>query len=304
MSVRVMAEVWANSVATGTTLLVQLALADHAEDEKRSCFPSVTHIAKKCRVGESTARRHIHELEKKGELRIELHGGGNWKAHDSQRPNRYVLREYPKTPPVNLTPGVTGDTCPPVTGDTTPLSRVTPEPSLTITESSLGDSPSAKPRGAREARTAKKPDLVFETIADVCGIDLAELTKSSRGALNDACKQLRDIGATPDEIRARARAYRQKFSNISLTPSALVKHWPTLGATTTDTTGNGTRPPPPDNLQQVVERRQQAMTPRDRAMEALRVARMTGDELTIEAAEIELAQIAAPAPRRLVSVAS
>jgi hypothetical protein len=36
---------------------------------------------------------------------------------------------YP-TPPVNLTPGVMGDTPPPVTGDTTPLSTVTPEPSV------------------------------------------------------------------------------------------------------------------------------------------------------------------------------
>src|ERR1035438_826135 len=97
MSVKVMAEVWANSVATGTTLLVQLALADHADDEKRSCFPSINYIAKKCRVGESTARRHIHELEKKGELRIQLNAGG---SRGGQRSNRYVLRKYP----FNLTP--------------------------------------------------------------------------------------------------------------------------------------------------------------------------------------------------------
>lgn len=71
-----------------------------------------------------------------------------------------------------------------------------------------------------------------------------------------------------------------------------------------DPSTNGTRPPPPDNLQQVAERKRQAMTPLDRAEEALRVAKLTGDPLSIEAAEIELAQIATPAPRRLASVAS
>jgi hypothetical protein len=140
MSIKVMSEVWANSAATGTTLLVQLALADHADDEKRSCFPAIGYIAKKCRVGESTARRHIHELQNLGELRIEIHGGGTWK-HGSQRPNLYVLSEYLLIPPVNLTPGdvdkppvnltppVTRDTPPPVRFDTHPLSPVTPEPS-------------------------------------------------------------------------------------------------------------------------------------------------------------------------------
>jgi hypothetical protein len=129
MSVRVMADVWSHSTATGTTLLVQLALADHAEDDKRSCFPSIGHVARKCRVSESTARRHIHELEKLGEVRVELNAGGSRKVHDSQRPNRYIIRDYP-TPPVNLTPGVIDDTPPPVTDDTTPLSTVTPEPSV------------------------------------------------------------------------------------------------------------------------------------------------------------------------------
>ena len=66
---------------------------------------------------------------------------------------------------------------------------------------------------------------------------------------------------------------------------------------------NGARPNPYD-AQQVAERQRQGMTPLDRAEEAVRVARMTGDPLSIEAAEIELAQITTPAPRRLVSVAS
>jgi len=70
-----------------------------------------------------------------------------------------------------------------------------------------------------------------------------------------------------------------------------------------DPSTNGARPNPYD-AQQQAERKRQGMTPLDRAEEAVRVARTTGDPLSIEAAEVELAQIATPVPRRLASVAS
>ena len=134
MSVKVMSEVWANSIATGTTLLVQLALADHAEDEKRSCYPSIGHIAKKCRVHETTARHHIHLLEKLGELRIVPNAGGSRHVHSTQRPNLYLLREYPVAsdllPPSELLPGSTDATYPPSKSHTTPLAVVLPESSV------------------------------------------------------------------------------------------------------------------------------------------------------------------------------
>jgi len=69
-----------------------------------------------------------------------------------------------------------------------------------------------------------------------------------------------------------------------------------------DPSSNGSRPNPSD-AQQQAERKRQAMTPVDRAEEALRVARLTGDPLDIEAAEIELSQLS-PAVRLLEAVAS
>ena len=67
-------------------------------------------------------------------------------------------------------------------------------------------------------------------------------------------------------------------------------------------TSNGAKPNALD-AQQVAERQRQGMTPLDRAEEAVRVARMTGDPLSIEAAEIELAQLS-PSVRVLTAVAS
>jgi len=77
-------------------------------------------------------------------------------------------------------------------------------------------------------------DISFETLAQCCGIDLAQLTAVSRGQLNAALKQLRD--ATPDYsdlelalvIEDKARAYKRSMPQVMLTPSALAKHWPQL----------------------------------------------------------------------------
>jgi len=77
-------------------------------------------------------------------------------------------------------------------------------------------------------------DISFETLAEMCGADITQLTKSARGELNAALKQLRD--ALPDladlelalVIEDKAKAYRQVMSDAMLTPSALVKHWPSL----------------------------------------------------------------------------
>lgn len=77
--------------------------------------------------------------------------------------------------------------------------------------------------------TAQRPrDLLFETVAEVCEIDMGQLTKSARGALNKACSELRELNPDPDEIRKRAEMYRQKYEGIPLTPNALAKHWPML----------------------------------------------------------------------------
>lgn len=80
------------------------------------------------------------------------------------------------------------------------------------------------------AKPTRKPDLIFEAVTDACGLDLDELTKSARGAANKAAQELRDIGASAEGIHARAKLYRQKWPDASLTPSALAKNYAQLGA--------------------------------------------------------------------------
>jgi len=70
-------------------------------------------------------------------------------------------------------------------------------------------------------------DPLWDTLVDELG-DVA--TKDERGIRNRALKQLREIGATPEDIRRRCHAYRVQWPKVSLTASALVKHWSALKA--------------------------------------------------------------------------
>jgi hypothetical protein len=51
MSIKIMTEVWETSRLTSTQLLLCLALADYANDD-RKCWPSVPSLAAKARISE------------------------------------------------------------------------------------------------------------------------------------------------------------------------------------------------------------------------------------------------------------
>ena len=99
-------------------------------------------------------------------------------------------------------------------GKTRPLSN---EPVLVTNENNLADKPPES--------STKKKDNLFEVIAEACGISLTGMTRSARGQLNKAAKELREVGATEEQVRHKAKAYRAQYPNATLTPTALIKHW-------------------------------------------------------------------------------
>jgi hypothetical protein len=80
--------------------------------------------------------------------------------------------------------------------------------------------------------TPKPKDQLFETVAQVCGISITNLTRTSRGQLNKAVKELREVNATDQQVHDTAKAYRNQYPNATLTPTALIKHWPSFKETT------------------------------------------------------------------------
>jgi hypothetical protein len=99
-------------------------------------------------------------------------------------------------------------------------------PDLGILGSGSRDQGSIAPPSSPPKQRAR--DLVFDAVTEVCGIDMDSLTATARGPLVRAVKELKTVGATADEVRVRAIEYRVRMPEMSLTPMALVKHWPSL----------------------------------------------------------------------------
>ena len=72
------------------------------------------------------------------------------------------------------------------------------------------------------------PDLLFEALASACKLDFTRLTRTERGRLNRAVKELREIGVEPSEIPVRAAAYRKTFPDCVMTPQAITGNWSLL----------------------------------------------------------------------------
>jgi hypothetical protein len=90
---------------------------------------------------------------------------------------------------------------------------------------------STKERTSFAATPQNKPakkDELFEAVAQACGIDWTNLTKTGRGPVNKAVAELREIGVTPDQVGGRAAAYKKTYPDAPLTPMALTKHWASL----------------------------------------------------------------------------
>lgn len=75
MSVRASAAVWHDALdIKGSSLLVLLALADHADDEGR-CWPSIARIARMARVERRAAQYAVKKLREMGVLRVNQNMG-------------------------------------------------------------------------------------------------------------------------------------------------------------------------------------------------------------------------------------
>lgn len=79
-------------------------------------------------------------------------------------------------------------------------------------------------------RAKRQPDVVFDAVAQVCGHDIDRLTAAERGRINRACKDLRTVEASPDQIRLAASRWKQIYPNATLTPTAIAAHWSRLTA--------------------------------------------------------------------------
>lgn len=268
-----MAVVMHHSRARGTAKVVLLGIANHAGDG--GSYPYVPTLARYANVSERQVQRALEELVALGELQIEYNQGGGRHTRADERPNLYEVlvscpqgcsggvqhrvddcdaAEAPSGGSDDDLNGVT-PTSPrdddgatsmsprePARGDTTVTPGVTSTSPITVLETI--QPPRADP--APPARRQRQPDPLWDAVIAACGLTGAAVTSSARGAWNRAVKELRAIGATPDDVTAKAAAYRRQWPGATLTPTALARRWSeaaTTGATPEPRHGPATPPP-------------------------------------------------------------
>ena len=203
---------WAWSLdLPGPRKLVLLALVEHAGQDAR-CWPSQARLVQLTGLSRSTVSQAVLALEEDGLVDVDRTQG---------RGSIYTLR--PDREPVDREPVNPRPDREPVSHPTGSRSGPDREPVTEQTKNSPGEQPTGGP-----PKRARKRDLLFEAVIAATGQDLGTLTKPARGVANRAVKELREVGATPEQVSAAARRWRQEFPNATLTPSALSKHWSKL----------------------------------------------------------------------------
>ncbi|MDP3952615.1 hypothetical protein [Microbacterium sp.] len=92
-----------------------------------------------------------------------------------------------------------------------------------------GEVAPASPPRERTVRTqnnSKSQDHsdLFAALVEACGYQ-APIPGPEGSKIGKCAKHLREIGATPDDVHARAGAYRKRWPDIDLTPTGLVSNW-------------------------------------------------------------------------------
>jgi hypothetical protein len=211
MSVTAMAWVWRQNL-TPAAKIVLLAIADHADDDGGNAYPSKGTLALKTGYSERQVIRIVNELTDGGWLVEEHRQVAGIPADRMPKVYRIVMQRGDNVSPRLPLDGVTSGT---LRGDIRDVDGVT----------SVSPKPSKEPSKNLAPSAARKVDPLWDAVVDVCGLSGNTLTRSERGRVATAVAELRAVGAEPAEVSVRAQAYRRKWPNVDLTPTALAANW-------------------------------------------------------------------------------
>lgn len=71
-------------------------------------------------------------------------------------------------------------------------------------------------------------DELWDALTEALGADTGEVTESERARLNKCLRELRAVGATPEQVRERCAAW-QRLYNVPANPQSLAGNWAALG---------------------------------------------------------------------------
>jgi len=74
-------------------------------------------------------------------------------------------------------------------------------------------------------KSERKRNPIWDALLTACDVNPDNVNSSEASRYGRMVRVLKESNATPDDIFARAQAYRQKFPQATLTPTALVNRW-------------------------------------------------------------------------------
>lgn len=184
---------------TPTRKLVLVALADRCNKDTLRCDPSVRKLSDDTGLSERTVERALLDLE---EARLVVRVPRT-RENGSATTNDYRFPDVTVSPPPRhpvTPPGVT----------VTP-----PEPELrTRKEPTLAAAPRERPR-----------DEIWDALTTMFGEATTRTEQTNRGRV---VRSLREAGATPADMFARAKRWPQHFDGATLTENAFERWYSTL----------------------------------------------------------------------------
>lgn len=77
----------------------------------------------------------------------------------------------------------------------------------------------------KKKQAARERNPIWDALLTACDVNPDKVNSNEASRYGKLVKILKESDATPEEIFARAMAYRQKFPKATLTPTALVNRW-------------------------------------------------------------------------------
>jgi hypothetical protein len=205
---------------------VGLTLSLHMNERGSSAFPTVRTLTVETGLSDETVRTALNGLVERNYL-------VKYPPANGRRTNEYVA-----TVPAHKQAVVTSPPAPDaahnlVGAGTQPpggpgLKRQEGELSFANAQESGPAHSGNPPQGETPAvrTTGRTPDLLWEAVLAECGAEGKTLTRTERQKLNAAVGQLREIEATPEQVRAAAATYRKIWPHLlHVQPFGLVGNW-------------------------------------------------------------------------------
>lgn len=115
-----------------------------------------------------------------------------------------------------------------------PVTTKQEQKNIRIKEESSGEPQEGLPLGDLPAvaeKKTRKQDPLFNALAEACGIDITRLTPQGGSQIGVAISGIRKAtpNVTEEMIQEACANYRIIYKDAVLTPTAICKHWATLG---------------------------------------------------------------------------